>query len=48
MLDMKEFFKQTTDNNNENANYIYITPTTIIMWFIGLFLVIFAAINGFF
>ncbi len=44
MLDMKEFFKQTTNEDE----YLYITPTTIIMWFIGLFLVIFAAINGFF
>ncbi len=45
MFDMKEFFKQSTNNGED---YIYITPTTIIMWFIGLFLVIFAAINGFF
>ncbi len=45
MLDMKELFKQT---NNDSENYIYITPTTIAMWIIGLFLIIFAAINGFF
>ncbi|MGC8737775.1 MAG: hypothetical protein ACP5UA_03900 [Candidatus Hydrogenedens sp.] len=45
MLDMKEFFKQTS---SDEENYIYITPTTIAMWIIGLFLIIFAGINGFF
>lgn len=45
MLDMKEFFKQT---NSDEENYLYITPTTIAMWIIGLFLIILAGINGFF
>ncbi len=45
MFDMKEIIKQT---GSDGDDYLYITPTTIIMWFIGLFLVIFAAINGFF
>jgi hypothetical protein len=45
-MDMKDFFKQLSDNS-ENED-LYITPTTLFMWFVGVLFMIFATINGFF
>ncbi|HOV34017.1 MAG TPA: hypothetical protein PLX23_11725 [Candidatus Hydrogenedens sp.] len=45
-MDMKNFFKQL-DKSSEDE-YLYITPTTLFMWFVGVLFMIFATINGFF
>ncbi len=46
MMDMKNLFKQLSDSSGDE--YLYITPTTILMWFVGIFLILLATINGFF
>ncbi|HOK09343.1 MAG TPA: hypothetical protein PLT82_05595 [Candidatus Hydrogenedens sp.] len=45
MEELKNLFKQTNDDLDD---YLIITPTTVFMWFVGLFLIVFAAVNEFF